>query len=188
MNILQWQYVIPLSAGSKQCSLRCQDATHAHRPLRSEHAFHMQPVSAFLRCFTRPFILCLNACHSTCLVNATFPHDTCITAPLLPFISRARSLEDISFDHDADQMPKIVNFEKNCEQLLAVLAVLQQASEEGGMQESIPKTNFMQRGRAQSPNSHCRYQSMKHRMFLSSNIRSAFSLQIVPPGLKSATG
>ena len=49
----------------------------------------------------------------------------------------------------ADDM---VIFEKNREQLQAVLAVVQQALEEWGMQMSIPKTKFMQIGRAQGPN------------------------------------
>ena len=43
-------------------------------------------------------------------------------------------------------------FEKNREQLQEVLAVAQQALEEWGMQLGIPKTKFMQLGRATGPN------------------------------------
>ena len=49
----------------------------------------------------------------------------------------------------ADDM---VIFEKDWEQLQEELAVVQQALEEWGMQMSIPKTKFMQLGRATGPN------------------------------------
>ena len=49
----------------------------------------------------------------------------------------------------ADDM---VLLEKNWEQLQEVLAVMQQALEEWGMQMSVPKTKFMQLGRATGPN------------------------------------
>ena len=50
----------------------------------------------------------------------------------------------------ADDM---VLLEKNWEQLQEVLAVMQQALEEWGMQMSVPKTKFMQLGRGHRPKS-----------------------------------
>ena len=69
----------------------------------------------------------------------------------------------------------MVIFEKNHEQLQAVLAVVQKVFKAWGMQMSIPETKSMQLGRAQSPEQPL--QVSKHEIRQVSNFKYLGSIQ-----------